>query len=507
MTGGDETLAYQPGLFTPDWDSFREHYRVPDWFREARFGIWVHAGPQDAGMKGDWYARGLYEEGTKMYAHHLEHFGHPSVFGYKDLCNEWTLNEWDPDAMMALYKHAGAAFFVAMANHHCNFDMWDSRHQEWNSVNIGPKRDVLGDWKAAADKHGLRFGTSVHAINSWGWFDPGRTADTTGPLKGVPYDVDAATKADGAGKGWEGFDPHELYGPPHATGEDGDPPSRAFMLKFYHRTLDLIARYDIDYLYWDCHYEGARWRQFLRFEDTLPADAKRSLRETPYRAMAKTVIAHLYNLSMKRHGGTLEAVTTLKSVPEAYRGALVEDYEHHTPDSILPHVWERGYGLGGWHYAPGQYREKRTREALTLLIDVVSKNGVFLMNVPMSPRGRHDPLAVETLREIGDWMAVNGGAIRGSSPWTHFGRGNLRYTRNGDSVYVFVPADELEAEMRLVDFGSHTVSIRACEALGTEATLSWEQTPDALRITLPEGMSAEYFQVFRLGLTDVPSGF
>ena len=92
MTASDNALGYQSGLFTPDWKSFREHYQVPDWFREARFGIWVHAGPQDAGVKGDWYARLLYEEGTKKYAHHLENFGHPSVFGYKDLFNEWTLN-------------------------------------------------------------------------------------------------------------------------------------------------------------------------------------------------------------------------------------------------------------------------------------------------------------------------------------------------------------------------------------------------------------------------------
>ena len=498
MNNTDEELNYQPGLFTPDWESFRQHYQVPDWFRDARFGIWVHASPQDAGVKGDWYARLLYEEGSKMYKHHLEHFGHPSVFGYKDLCNEWTLDEWDPDEMMALYKRAGAAFFVGMANHHCNFDMWDSRHQEWNSVNIGPKRDVLGEWKAAADKYGLRFGASIHAINSWGWFDPGRAADKDGPLKGVPYDIAAASKADGAGKWWEGFDPHELYGPPHEPGEDGDPPSREYMLKFFNRYKDLIERYDLEYAYWDCHYQPGSWRPFLRFNDTLPADAKRALRETPYLNMAKTAIAHLYNFSMKRNGGKLEAVTTLKSVPEADRGALVEDYEFHTPDTILPHVWERGYGLGGWHYAPGQYKEKRTREALTLLVDVVSKNGVFLMNVPMSPRGRHDPNALETLREIGDWMAVNGEAIHGSNPWTTFGRGNLRYTRKDDAVYVFVPVDELEPEMHFDDFGSNTLDIRSCDCLGMGAPPAWEQTPESLRITLPEAATSETFQVFRL---------
>ncbi|TKG88742.1 alpha-L-fucosidase [Puteibacter caeruleilacunae] len=501
-TQSDDKLTYEHGSFEPTWESFTTQYNVPEWYSKGKFGIWVHASPQDEAEAGDWYARNLYNEGHRQYKHHLDRFGHPSESGYKDMCNEWRLEDWNPDAMMALYKRAGARFFVGMGNHHCNFDMWDSKYQEWNSKNIGPKRDVLGEWKKAADKYGLRFGTSLHAINTWGWFDSGRKTDTVGVYKGIPYDVVSASKKTGKGKWWEGYDPYELYGPPHEPGTNGAPPTEEFMLKFYNRFKDVVSKYELDYLYWDSHYNGV-WRQFVRFADTIPSNAERSLRETPFKNMGKTAIAHFYNTNMKRHGGQLEAVTTIKSVPEEFRTGLVHDYEHGTPDKIMPHIWERGYGLGGWHYSKGQYKKKRTKQALGLLIDVVSKNGVLLMNIPMSPRGKHDPLAVETLKEIGDWMDINGKAIYDSKPYTTFGCGKIRYTRNDNKVYVFVPDAVPNTNIALTDFSKGNLAIAKCRLLGSNEDISWKQDNDKMMVTWPEKLPSLHYNVLEL-ILDTP---
>jgi alpha-L-fucosidase len=129
--------------FDPNWESLFNN-EVPDWFRDAKLGIWAHWSPQCVPEMGDWYARNMYSQGHLHYEYHLEHYGHPSKFGYKDICNLWKADNWDPEALMARYKRAGAKYFTALGNHHCNFDAWNSRHHQWNSVNVGPKQDIVG---------------------------------------------------------------------------------------------------------------------------------------------------------------------------------------------------------------------------------------------------------------------------------------------------------------------------------------------------------------------------
>src|SRR5580698_2885136 len=137
-------------------------YEIPEWFRDAKFGIWAHWGPQSAVEAGDWYARNMYIEGSGQYAHHLKTYGHPSKFGFKDTIPAWKAEKFDPDHLMDLYKKAGAKYFMTMGVHHDNFDLWKSRYNRWNAVNMGPKKDIVGMWKQAAEKHGLRFGISDH---------------------------------------------------------------------------------------------------------------------------------------------------------------------------------------------------------------------------------------------------------------------------------------------------------------------------------------------------------
>jgi alpha-L-fucosidase len=173
--------------FQPTRSSLRS-YQVPEWFRDAKFGIWSHWGPQSAIEDGDWYARLMYQQGSDQYKYHVSTYGHPSKVGYKDLVNIWHADKWDADHLMNLYKKAGARYFFSMGVHHDNFDLWDSKYTRWNAVNMGPKKDVVGIWQKAAQKQGLRFGVSEHLWISYKWFAVSHGADKTGALAGVPYD-------------------------------------------------------------------------------------------------------------------------------------------------------------------------------------------------------------------------------------------------------------------------------------------------------------------------------
>lgn len=156
------------GKYAPTWESLSQ-YEVPEWFRDAKFGIWAHWGPQCVEGSGDWMARSLYIEGSNEYKHHVANYGHPSEVGFKDILPLFKAEKWDPDRLVGLYKKIGARYFFALGNHHDNFDLWDSQYQEWNSKAIGPKRDLLAGWAEACRKHGLKFGVSLHADHAWSW--------------------------------------------------------------------------------------------------------------------------------------------------------------------------------------------------------------------------------------------------------------------------------------------------------------------------------------------------
>ena len=205
------------GPFKPDWNSLT-NYQAPEWFRDAKFGIWAHWGPQCQPEHGDWYARGMYQEGGWQYKTHIAEYGHPSTNGFKDVIHVWKAERFDPDTLLKFYKDNGARIFMALANHHDNFDNFNSKYQPWNSVALEPQKDLIGGWAKAARKNGLRFGVSVHASHAWTWYESAQGADTNGPLAGVPYDG-KLTKADGKGQWWEGLDPQDLYAQNHKPGD------------------------------------------------------------------------------------------------------------------------------------------------------------------------------------------------------------------------------------------------------------------------------------------------
>lgn len=158
------------GPFEPTWESIEKNYPgEPEWLRDAKFGIWVHFGPQAAGESGDWYARNLYKSNKEAYHNHIKRFGHPSEVGYKEVLRDWNPTKLDPEKLTKIYKDAGARFLMIQGVHHDNYDLWNSKYQPWNSVNIGPKRDLIGEWAKACKASGMRFGVTFHHEYTWWW--------------------------------------------------------------------------------------------------------------------------------------------------------------------------------------------------------------------------------------------------------------------------------------------------------------------------------------------------
>lgn len=476
------------GPFKPTWESLLD-YEAPEWYRDAKFGIWAHWTPQCVPEAGDWYARNMYVEGQRQYKYHLEHYGPPSRFGYKDLCAQWTLLNWDPDELIARYKKAGARIFVALANHHDNFDAWNSKHHPWNAAGYGPHRDVVGTWAAAARKQGLRFGVTVHQARNWWWFQTSHDADRSGPLAGVPYDGHL-TEADGQGLWWQGLNPQRLYGVKHP----GDAlPDVSYVKNFYDRTRDLIDQHNPDLLY---------------FDDSL----------LPLGWGGMNIGAYLYNNSLAKNGGKLDAVLNVKDVPERLAKAVVADYESGLTDSIMKYPWQSETCLGGWHYLrylyerPGEFGGYlNPRDIIHWLIDTVSKNGTFILNVPGRPDGTIDSKEVAILDRITAWMEVNGEAIYATRPWKIFAEGpdnvkagsfqgasvnrlgekDIRFTRNKANTILYAivlgwPSEPIDVQSLGTSATTNPGKIARVQLLGTDAKLNWIQQSQALRVELPK---------------------
>jgi alpha-L-fucosidase len=479
-----------PGPFRPDWESLKQ-YECPDWFRDAKFGIWAHWSAQCVPEQGDWYARNMYMQGSAHYKHHLQDYGHPSQFGFKDICHLWKAEKWDPERLIQLYKQAGAKYFVALANHHCNFDCWDSKHQPWNSVNIGPKKDLVGIWGKTARKHGLRFGVTVHCARSWSWYEVAHGSDKDGPKKGVPYDG-ALTKADGQGKWWEGYDPQDLYCRTHKPGEK---PDEAYVEKFFLRVKDLIDQHDPDLLYFD--------------------DSRLPLGEA-----GLSIAAHYYNANIQRHGGKLEAVLTTKNMPADLRKTLIWDIERGRSGRLEPYPWQTDTCIGNWHYRRGA-RYKTAQTVITTLVDIVSKNGNLLLNIPVRGDGSIDDQEVKFLEEMAKWIAVNGEAIYGTRPWLVFGEGaavvrggsfsegrarpytgkDIRFTTKGDAIYAIAlgwPGEQVT--VRLLGKSSPLVSGEVSEVrlLGHEGKLEWSRKEEGLTVKMPAQRPCEHAFALRI---------
>ncbi len=400
------------GPFKADWNSLT-NYSTPDWFRDAKFGIWAHWGSQCEPEHGDWYARSMYLPGNGDYKSHLAEYGHPSTNGFKDVIHEWKAENFNPDKLLKFYKENGAKYFMALANHHDNFDNFDSKFQPWNSVAVGPHKDLIGGWAAAAHKNGLRFSVSVHCSRAWSWCEVAQGADANGPFAGVPYDG-KLTKADGKGSWWDGLDPQDLYAQNHPPGKelnwDWDPnkgssvPDAAYMEKFFKRTQQLWDDYHPDQIYFDDY--------VLPFHGVTDE-------------VGLNLAAHFYNTRLDKDGRT-EAVMNNKMLNETQREAMTYDIERGKAASILPQPWQTDTCIGSWHYDQAIFQRhgyKSAASVVRMLADIVSKNGNLMLSVPLQRDGQPDADEIKIVSEIGAWMKVNGEAIYATRPWKIFGEG------------------------------------------------------------------------------------
>ena len=406
----EESEKMQTGKYEPTWQSLEQH-QTPEWFRDAKFGIWAHWGAQCVEGSGDWMAREMYMEGNYKYNFHKEHYGHPSEFGYKEILPLFKAERWQPDSLVARYKRCGAQYFFVLGNHHDNYDLWDSQYQPWNSMNIGPKRDILGEWAAAAKKYGLPLGISFHADHAWTWFEPSQRYDLEGEKAGIYYDG-RSKKEDGRGKWWEGLDPQMLYQQDHPMskgswdnaaihgqwdwGHGACPPSQEFVDNFYNRTLDAINRYNPDLIYFDV--------------TVLPF--------YPLSDCGLKIATHLYNKNPR-------GVVFGKILNDKQKKALTWDVERGAPNQMVEQPWQTCNCIGDWHYNTGTY-ERGYRSATNLvkqLVDIVSKNGNLLLNIPLRADGTYDEKAARFLDELEAWMTQNGESIFGTRPWVKFGEG------------------------------------------------------------------------------------
>ena len=489
-----------PGPFQPTMESLAGGYQAPDWYLDAKFGIWAHWGPQCQPEMGDWYAKSMYQFGSADYKFHVRKYGHPSKFGFKDVIHEWKAEAWDPEHLIALYKRAGAKYFSAMANHHDNFDMFDSTYQPWNSVAVGPKKDIVGVWAKAARAAGLRFAVSCHGDRAWSWYQEAQGSDPSGPLAGVPYDG-RMTKADGKGQWWEGLDPQDLYAQYHATGsydwpQNGKPAlAKAYIEKFFNRTIDLIDKHQPDLIY---------------FDDTV-------LPIYPSSDIGPRIAAYFYNTNLARNG-KLEAVLTGKLLNAQQRRALVLDVERGVTNGgeILP--WQTDTCIGSWHYERSlfdRHQYKTARQVSQMLVDIVSKNGNLQLNIPLPGSGLPDADELKFLAEFTAWMDVNSEGIHGTRPWKVYGEGpsvtgkaprgqfggavdvraytseDVRFTMKGDTLYAFVMVWPQSRSIVLNSLAAHSPQIGERKVadvslLGYGGKIEWNQDEKGLAVKLPD---------------------
>lgn len=478
IAGPDLPIALGP--FKGTRESLRE-WHVPDWYRDAKFGIWAHWGPQSAVEYGDWYARNMYVQGNKQYEYHLKTYGHPSKVGFKDVIPQWKADKFDPDHLLGLYKKAGAKYFCTMGVHHDGFDLWNSKHQpRWNSVATGPKRDIVGEFRKAAVKHDLRFAVSEHLAPSYHWFSTSHMSDKSGPLAGVPYDGVNPAYADLY---------HELpplYPYSERILNDRQAPE-AWKLHYFNRIKDLIDKYQPDLLYTDGD---------IFFEE-----------------YGLALVANLYNVNGGRHSERCEAVYFSKLPSDCRTGTCVLDWERGVAEGIQQNPWQTDTCVGEWHYNR-EARYKSPKYVIDMLVDIVSRNGNLLLNFPLPNSGQLDYEELLILDEITKWMTINSEAIYDTRPWKIFGDGpvanrlpsgagtrfnesgrkdltadEVRFTTKGDTLFAFIMGwPQKLALIKPLATGNPLAppKVRSVEMLGFGGKLKWVQDEQGLTVAMPD---------------------
>lgn len=462
-----------PGPVKPAWDSLQENYHVPTWFRGAKFGIFMHFGIFSVPAHGsEWYEKFLYAGGNDSVlkvlfgndmtlnfnngpkstrAWHTEHFGPPEKFGYKDFIPMFKAEHFDADAWASLFKKAGARYVMPGAQHHENFAMWDSKVTPFNSVQMGPRRDVIGELAAAVKKQGMKFGVANHGIENFQFINP-------------PLELAERMKADKA----------DLYDPKWADfynyADRSDAAMERFLVNWYERTVELIDKYQPDLIYFDNGVDQ-------RYIDPLKLE----------------IAAYYYNRA--KSWGKDVSFTTKKAAfaPSGTNTktiASILDFEGAPPDGIRTGSWVVDRPIGSsWGYIEGM-KANSPETVLGWLVDTVSKNGTLLLNVSPRADGTIPQDQQDTLLAIGKWLETNGEAIYDTHAWTRFeekGKDQIYFTVKGQDLYAIVMGKNAGPEVTISSLpaGAPAGAVRAVEMLGG-GTLRYKQDAAGLIVTLPD---------------------
>lgn len=483
--------------FEPTFESLSQ-FECPAWFIDAKFGIWSHWGPQSVPMCGDWYARNMYMQGSGQYNYHIRHYGHPSKFGYKDIAALWKAENFQPDELMKLYHKAGAKYFVGQAMHHDHFFNYPSKLNRFNSMLVGPGKDICGLWKSAAEKYGMPFGLTEHLGATFSWWKTNKWSDTYGPYEGVPYD---------------GNDPanRDIYLDNYEHTPDGNRDAstpwytenekfRDYWLNVMKEVIDL---YQPDLLYSDGSLPfGSHWTNNNRsrgVEAGYPSDIN-------YK-WGLEAVAYLYNTSIAKNGENLAVYQQKDKRPEVFNVGILDIEKSQSP-TINPNPWQTDTCIGNWFYDARQ-SYKKPDHIIEMLIDIISKNGTMLLNVLQKPDGSIDDEAVYILEELASWFAVCGEGVYNTRPWRQNGEGDTqaliegfrevktvwnssdyRFTKKGNTLYAFIlnPSKERVAVLKSLTEDDKVKSVRL---LGGDK-LPFTQFCGILTVKLPENLPTKY---------------
>lgn len=464
------------GPFRPEWQSL-QGYREPDWFRDAKFGVFLHWGVYSVpAFANEWYSRNMYVHGSPAYAYHRAVFGPQAQFGYKDFVPQFKAEKFDANGWVDLFKRAGMRYVVPVAEHCDGFAMYDSQFTSWDAAEKGPKRDIVGELEKSARAQGLHFGVSSHRAEHWWWYNEGTKyeSDVNDPANAGLYGP-AAPRTLPADSAFVEPNPSHL--------ERWLPPSRAFLDDWLARTTELMDKYQPEFIYFDW------WISQPQFEPYLQKAA-----------------SYYYNQAAANKQGV---VITYKQ--EAFApGSAVLDIERGKLDSMRLRPWQSdtSVSIGSWGYVNDD-RYRTARSLLADLIDVVSKNGNLLLNVGPRADGTIAQEIQDVLLQMGGWLKTNGEAIYGTRPWVMYGEGptnvtvgekkeevnasytpaDLRFTAKDGALYVmgFVRPQNTPVLIKTLYAGNPYIDrgIASITLLGAATQLTYRQTPKGLEVQLP----------------------